>query len=181
MYANALAEISRLQALVANTVTPVEQEAPAPSANRDSNRAAETDPSTEDVTARAEAEAKHIGDMAAAVLVGAEGEGGEALLFDMLPEEEEDREEEEEEAKSASTAPRDIPVAQAPSFFYEPPKTILKPTLKAISDFDMIRDGDRVLVFVSGGKVGIRLLLPEADVFVLRVLRLPSQYYVRPS
>eukprot|EP00730_Choanoeca_flexa_P002568 TRINITY_DN11097_c0_g1_i2.p1 TRINITY_DN11097_c0_g1~~TRINITY_DN11097_c0_g1_i2.p1 ORF type:complete len:568 (+),score=146.83 TRINITY_DN11097_c0_g1_i2:14-1717(+) len=39
-----------------------------------------------------------------------------------------------------------------------PPKTVLKPTLKALEHFDMLRDGDRVLVCVSGGKDSLSLL-----------------------
>ncbi|EDQ86340.1 uncharacterized protein MONBRDRAFT_33813 [Monosiga brevicollis MX1] len=42
--------------------------------------------------------------------------------------------------------------------FHAPPKTIMKPVLKAIRDFDMLRDGDRVLVCVSGGKDSLSLV-----------------------
>jgi tRNA 2-thiocytidine biosynthesis protein TtcA len=40
----------------------------------------------------------------------------------------------------------------------KPPKSLLRPVGRAIADFDMIRDGDRVLVGVSGGKDSLTLL-----------------------
>ncbi len=40
----------------------------------------------------------------------------------------------------------------------KPPKALLRPVGRAIADFDMIRDGDRVLVAVSGGKDSLGLL-----------------------
>ena len=39
-----------------------------------------------------------------------------------------------------------------------PPKNLLAPTLKALSQFDMIHDGDRLLIGVSGGKDSLSLL-----------------------
>ena len=39
-----------------------------------------------------------------------------------------------------------------------PPKSILRLAGRAIGDFDMIREGDRVLVGVSGGKDSLSLL-----------------------
>lgn len=40
----------------------------------------------------------------------------------------------------------------------KPPKTLIQATGKAIGDFDMIRDGDRVLLGLSGGKDSLSLL-----------------------
>lgn len=40
----------------------------------------------------------------------------------------------------------------------KPPKSLLRPVGRAIAEFDMIRDGDRVLVGVSGGKDSLSLL-----------------------
>ncbi|KAG1709780.1 tRNA-cytidine(32) 2-sulfurtransferase [Nymphon striatum] len=42
--------------------------------------------------------------------------------------------------------------------WHYPPKSILKPTLKAIEDFDMIKNHDRLLVCLSGGKDSLSLL-----------------------
>ena len=42
--------------------------------------------------------------------------------------------------------------------FLKPPKSLLRKTGKAIADFDMIRDGDRILLGVSGGKDSLTLL-----------------------
>ncbi|XP_063236330.1 uncharacterized protein LOC134538770 isoform X2 [Bacillus rossius redtenbacheri] len=39
-----------------------------------------------------------------------------------------------------------------------PPKAIWKPAVEALQEFDMIRDGDRVLVCLSGGKDSLSLL-----------------------
>jgi len=39
-----------------------------------------------------------------------------------------------------------------------PPKSLMRPIGRAISDFDMIRDGDRILLGVSGGKDSLSLL-----------------------
>ncbi|KAJ8867821.1 hypothetical protein PR048_031626 [Dryococelus australis] len=39
-----------------------------------------------------------------------------------------------------------------------PPKTIWKPAVEALQEFDMIRDGDRVMVCLSGGKDSLSLL-----------------------
>ena len=40
-----------------------------------------------------------------------------------------------------------------------PPKSLLRRVARAIADFDMIRDGDRILLGVSGGKDSLSLLL----------------------
>ncbi len=40
----------------------------------------------------------------------------------------------------------------------KPPKTLLRATGRAIADYDMIRDGDRILLGVSGGKDSLSLL-----------------------
>ncbi|XP_041473906.1 uncharacterized protein LOC121422784 [Lytechinus variegatus] len=42
--------------------------------------------------------------------------------------------------------------------FKVPPKKIFKPTLQALEDYKMLRDGDRVLVCLSGGKDSLSLL-----------------------
>ena len=47
----------------------------------------------------------------------------------------------------------------------KPPKSLLRKVGRAIADFDMIRDGDRILLGVSGGKDSLSLLM------VLRHLR----------
>ena len=39
-----------------------------------------------------------------------------------------------------------------------PPKSLMRPIGRAISDFDMIRNGDRILLGVSGGKDSLSLL-----------------------
>ena len=40
----------------------------------------------------------------------------------------------------------------------QPPKALLRPVGRAIADYDMIRDGDRILLGVSGGKDSLSLL-----------------------
>merc|ERR1712029_580790 len=42
--------------------------------------------------------------------------------------------------------------------WHPPPKSIFKPFTEAVDDFEMIRDGDRVLVCLSGGKDSLSLL-----------------------
>ncbi len=44
------------------------------------------------------------------------------------------------------------------SEFIKPPHTLLRATGRAIADYDMIRDGDRILIGVSGGKDSLSLL-----------------------
>jgi len=44
------------------------------------------------------------------------------------------------------------------SEFIKPPKTLLRATGRAIADYGMIRDGDRILIGVSGGKDSLSLL-----------------------
>ena len=45
-----------------------------------------------------------------------------------------------------------------PSLQLTPPKSLMRPVGRAIKDFDMIREGDRILVGVSGGKDSLSLL-----------------------
>ena len=45
-----------------------------------------------------------------------------------------------------------------PQFQLVPPKSLMRPVGRAIKDFDMIREGDRLLVGVSGGKDSLTLL-----------------------
>ncbi|MGD2119359.1 MAG: ATP-binding protein [Chromatiales bacterium] len=45
-----------------------------------------------------------------------------------------------------------------PPEFATPPKSLLRACGRAIADYDMIRDGDRILVGVSGGKDSLSLL-----------------------
>lgn len=49
-----------------------------------------------------------------------------------------------------------MPVADA--MIVKPPKSLLRPVGKAIVEFDMIREGDRILLGVSGGKDSLSLL-----------------------
>ncbi|XP_042213743.1 uncharacterized protein LOC121860608 isoform X1 [Homarus americanus] len=42
--------------------------------------------------------------------------------------------------------------------WHPPPKNIFNPTVEALLEFDMVRDGDRVLVCLSGGKDSLSLL-----------------------
>ena len=51
-----------------------------------------------------------------------------------------------------------IPVSFRPMSFIKPPKTLLRQVGRAIIDFNMIRDGDRVLLGLSGGKDSLSLL-----------------------
>ncbi|HHS88811.1 MAG TPA: tRNA 2-thiocytidine biosynthesis protein TtcA [Rhodobacteraceae bacterium] len=48
-------------------------------------------------------------------------------------------------------------MSEAPGFV-RPPKSLLRVTGKALIDFDMIREGDRVLLGLSGGKDSLSLL-----------------------
>ncbi|KAL9973375.1 hypothetical protein ACROYT_G019827 [Oculina patagonica] len=49
-------------------------------------------------------------------------------------------------------------VASGKPQFHHPPKNIFKPTVQALEEYDMIRDGDRVMVCLSGGKDSLSLL-----------------------
>jgi len=53
---------------------------------------------------------------------------------------------------------RCIPVSFRPMSFIKPPKTLLRQVGKALTDFNMIREGDRVLLGLSGGKDSLSLL-----------------------
>lgn len=44
------------------------------------------------------------------------------------------------------------------AYSVKPPKALLRPVGKAISDYAMIRDGDRILLAISGGKDSLSLL-----------------------
>ena len=45
-----------------------------------------------------------------------------------------------------------------PLSFHKPPRRVLKQTITAVEEYKMIRDGDRVLVCLSGGKDSLSLL-----------------------
>ena len=42
--------------------------------------------------------------------------------------------------------------------YAKPPKSLLRSVGRAIADYDMVRDGDRILLGVSGGKDSLSLL-----------------------
>jgi tRNA 2-thiocytidine biosynthesis protein TtcA len=57
------------------------------------------------------------------------------------------------------TVPTDIAPTAAPEVYpARPPKSLLRKVGKAIADYRMIRDGDRILLGVSGGKDSLSLL-----------------------
>ena len=90
-----------------------------------------------------------------------EPEPEEELLFEPLAESE--SESESEGAASSGTDgsnpnPSVISSSHTSATFHMPPKAVLKTTQRAIQEFDMIRDGDRVLVCVSGGKDSLSLV-----------------------
>ncbi len=53
--------------------------------------------------------------------------------------------------------PKTMPKTNTTTFI-RPPKTLLRQTGKALGDFDMIREGDRILIGLSGGKDSLSLL-----------------------
>lgn len=71
-----------------------------------------------------------------------------ALEFCMIDDEEEDK----EMKTMRTTSPAPI------SLWKSPTRSIMKPTLEALTRHQMISDGDRVLVCVSGGKDSLTLL-----------------------
>lgn len=56
------------------------------------------------------------------------------------------------------TTPPPISSVRKTNSYATPPKSLLRKVGKAIADFDMIRDGDRLLLGVSGGKDSLSLL-----------------------
>jgi len=50
------------------------------------------------------------------------------------------------------------PVQKFKSKWHSPPKEIFKPFLEAMEEFEMVTEGDRVLVCLSGGKDSLSLL-----------------------
>lgn len=59
--------------------------------------------------------------------------------------------------KRACCLPKEVAGSQQ-FRWHAPPKNIFKPFLKAVNEFDMIADGDRILVCLSGGKDSLSLL-----------------------
>ncbi len=64
-------------------------------------------------------------------------------------------------ASALEAVPVPVPVVEAPKRVLFPPipkKQLIAPTVRAIKEFQMIREGDRVLLGVSGGKDSLTLL-----------------------
>jgi len=59
----------------------------------------------------------------------------------------------------ASDKPRKLSKAERTKDWIKPPKAIMKPVGRAMAQFSMLRDGDRVLLGLSGGKDSLSLLV----------------------
>ncbi len=68
----------------------------------------------------------------------------------------------ENTADSTTDSPGDSPVESVEgkkrSNLIKPPKALMRPVGRAIADFGMIREGDRILIGLSGGKDSLSLL-----------------------
>ncbi|XP_037284800.2 uncharacterized protein LOC119177604 [Rhipicephalus microplus] len=62
------------------------------------------------------------------------------------------------QVSSKSACVQNEPLSSRQFRWHAPPRNIFKPFLKAVNEFNMIADGDRVLVCLSGGKDSLSLL-----------------------
>jgi hypothetical protein len=54
--------------------------------------------------------------------------------------------------------PQKLSATTSPSLFFTPPKKFMKAVGQAIKEWDMIEEGDRLLLGLSGGKDSLALL-----------------------